>query len=107
MQNNALPLAGERSSTLRTAVNLFKDHKKESNLIILIGETGNNSEWADSTLVNRMAEYNCRILGFQLFGGNPDKFNNFVLQVENMIDNYAVKISRQKREIIVYADQLA
>ena len=93
-------------STLRTAVNLFKDHKKESNLIILIGETGNNSEWADSTLVNRMAEYNCRILGFQLFGGNPDKFNNFVLQVENMIDNYAVKISRQKREIIVYADQL-
>lgn len=93
-------------NTLRTAVNLFKDHKKESNLVILIGETGNNSEWADSTLVNRMAEYNCRILGFQLFGGNPDKFNNFVLQVENMIDNYAAKISRQKREIIVYADQL-
>lgn len=107
--NNAKQLVatGGRSwSTLRTAVNLFKDHKKESNLIILIGETGNNSEWADSTLVNRMAEYNCRILGFQLFGGNPDKFNNFVLQVENMIDNYAVKISRQKREIIVYADQL-
>lgn len=93
-------------NTLRTAVNLFKDHKKESNLVILIGETGNNSEWADSTLVNRMAEYNCRILGFQLFGGNPDKFNNFVLQVENMIDNYAAKISSQKREIIVYADQL-
>ena len=107
--NNAKQLVatGGRSwSTLKTAVNLFKDHKKESNLIILIGETGNNSEWADSTLVNRMAEYNCRILGFQLFGGNPDKFNNFVLQVENMIDNYAVKISRQKREIIVYADQL-
>lgn len=108
--NNAKQLVatgGRRSwNTLRTAVNLFEDHKKESNLIILIGETGNNSEWADSTLVNRMAEYNCRILGFQLFGGNPDKFNNFVLQVENMIDNYAVKISRQKREIIVYADQL-
>ena len=93
-------------NTLRTAVDLFKDHKKESNLVILVGETGNNSEWADSTLVNRMTEYNCRILGFQLFGGSPDKFNNFVLQVENMIDNYAVKISRQKREIIVYADQL-
>lgn len=108
--NNAKQLVatgGRRSwNTLRTAVNLLKDHKKESNLIILIGETGNNSEWADSTLVNRMAEYNCRMLGFQLFGGNPDKFNNFVLQVENMIDNYAVKISRQKREIIVYADQL-
>lgn len=102
-----VPTAGRRNwNALRTAVNLFENHKKESNLIILIGETGNNSEWADSTLVNRMAEYNCRLLGFQLYGGNPDNFNNFVLQIENMIDNYAAKISRQKREIIVYADQL-
>lgn len=101
------PVSGNGNwNALRTAVDLLKDHKKESNLIILVGETGNNSEWADSTLVNRMAEYNCRILGFQLFGGDPDRFNNFVLQIENMIDNYAVKISRQKREIIVFADQL-
>lgn len=100
------PVGNGSWNALRTAVSLLEKYKKESNLVILVGETGNGSEWADSTLVNRMAEYNCRILGFQLYGGEPDRFNNFVLQVENMIDNYAVKISRQKREIIVFADQL-
>ena len=44
------------------------------------------SEWADSTLVDRLVENNCRLLGFQLYGGEPDNFNNFVLQIGNMID---------------------
>lgn len=93
-------------SGLKRAVNMFNKYQDETNLIVMIGEKGYNSEWADSTLVNRMARNNCRLLGFQLYGGSPDNFNNFVLQVGNMIDNYAPKISKQKREIIVYADQL-
>lgn len=93
-------------SGLKRAVNMFNKCPDETNIVVVVGDKGYNSEWADSTLVNQMVRNNCRLLGFQLHSGNPDNFNNFVLQVGNMIDNYAPKISKQKREIIVYADQL-
>ncbi len=102
------PLYGLRGSWsgLRNAVDMFNDCPDQTNLLIVIGDKGFNSEWADSTLVNQMAKNNCRMLGFQLYGGEPDNFNNFVLQVGNMIDGYAPKVSEMKREKIVYADQL-
>lgn len=91
---------------IRRAVDLLKGHEAETNVIIVAGETGNNSEWADSTLVNRLADANCRLLGFQLYGGQSDHYNNFVLQIENMIDHSAERISKNKKNVIVYADQL-
>lgn len=92
--------------SLRQAVNMLEDYRSQTNIIVLIGETGSGSEWADASLVRCLADYNCRLLGFQLYGGRSDKFTNFVLQIENMIDNYAKRISVLKREKIVYADQL-
>ena len=91
---------------LRRAIDLAEEKKDETNLLVLIGETGNNSEWADSLMTRRLAENNCRILGFQLYGGQPDTYNNFVLQVENMIDHYTRLISVSKREMLVSTDQL-
>ena len=92
--------------SLRQAVNMLEDYRQQTNIIVLVGETGSGSEWADTTLVRRLADYNCRLLGFQLYGGRPDRFTNFVLQIENMIDSYAKRISVSKREKIVYANQL-
>nr|WP_310506590.1 type VI secretion system protein TssR domain-containing protein [Bacteroides thetaiotaomicron] len=46
------------------------------------------------------------MIGFQLYGGEPDNFNNFVLQIGNMIDCSAPRISRKKRELIVYPEQI-
>ena len=101
------PFSSGRSwPALRRSLDLFKEKEKETNLIILIGETGYQSEWADSLLTRRIAAHNCRILGFQLYGGDPNTYNNFVLQVENMIDHYARIISTRKREILVTTDQL-
>lgn len=91
---------------LRSAIELAGEKKTETNLLVLIGETGNNSEWADSLMTRQLAENNCRILGFQLYGGQPDTYNNFVLQVENMIDNYTRIISVNKREMLVSTDQV-
>lgn len=59
---------------------LFNKCRDESNVLVVVGDKGFNSEWADSTLVDRLVENNCRLLGFQLYGGEPDNFNNFVLQ---------------------------
>lgn len=105
---NLQPVYGIRGSWsgLRNAVDMFNKCPDETNILVVVGDKGFNSEWADSTLVNQMVRNNCRVLGFQLYGGEPDNFNNFVLQIGNMIDNYAPKISKNKREIIVYADQL-
>lgn len=93
-------------SGLRIGAEMFNKYQDETNILVVIGDKGFNSEWADSTLVNKLVNYNCRLLGFQLYGGEPDNFNNFVLQVGNMIDCYAPGISKRKRELIVYADQL-
>lgn len=91
---------------LRRAIELAGEKKNQTNLLLLIGETGNNSEWADSLMTRQLAENNCRILGFQLYGGQPDTYNNFVLQVENMIDNYTRLISVNKREMLVSTNQV-
>lgn len=93
-------------SGLRIGAEMFSKYPDETNILVVIGDKGFDSEWADSTLVNKLVKNNCRLLGFQLYGGEPDNFNNFVLQVGNMIDCYAPRISSRKRELIVYADQL-
>lgn len=93
-------------SGMRLGAALFSKRPDETNILVVIGDKGFNSEWADSTLVNRLVKNNCRVLGFQLYGGEPDNFNNFVLQIGNMIDCYAPRISRKKRELIVYPDQI-
>lgn len=93
-------------SALRKAVDLVKEHKDETNLIILVGNIGTNSEWADYILADRIAKSNCRILGFQLYNDNSNGYNNFVSQVTNMIETYAPIISNKKKEYVVYANQL-
>lgn len=90
---------------VKKAVEMIEPFKDETNLFVIIGETG-YSEWADSALVSRMADLNCRIIGFQMHGVEENAGNNFVLQIENMIQNYAKKQAVLKREKIVYADQI-
>ena len=91
---------------VRKAVDLFKGCETETNVIVVAGETGSGNEKIDSVLVRRLAERNCRLLGFQLYNGQSDNYNNFVLQLENMIDHSAGLIARNKRKMIVYTDQL-
>ena len=93
-------------SGLQIGVEQFNKCPDETNILVVIGDKGFNSEWADSTLVNKLVKNNCRLLGFQLYGGEPDNFNNFVLQIGNMIDCSAPRISRKKRELIVYPEQI-
>jgi hypothetical protein len=90
---------------LQKAVGMVEPHRNETNILVVIGESG-PTEWADSTLVRRIADANCRLLGYQMYSVEENQGNNFVLQIENMIDHYAHRISIAKREKIVYIDQL-
>ena len=90
---------------VQEAVRMIEPYKDETNIFIIIGEQG-YSEWVDSVLVRRMADANCRILGFQMFSVDENTGNNFVLQIENMIAHCAERESLKKREKIVYVDQV-
>lgn len=95
------------SSALKEALEGLENYKKETNVIILIGTTGHQNEKTIASLSKQMAEYNTRLLGFQLYGGEQDTYNNFVLQVQTMIDKYAELISTRKRKILVSTEQLS
>lgn len=90
---------------VREAANMVQNLKDETNLLIIMGEAG-YSEGVDTLLMNKITDANCRVLGFQLQGEVDNANNNFVLQIESMINYYAYKTLRKKREVIVYADQL-
>ena len=90
---------------VRAAVDIIEPYKDETNIFVIIGEEG-YSEWVDSVLVRRVADANCRILGFQMFSVSENVGNNFVLQIENMIAHCAERESVKKREKIVYVDQV-
>ena len=92
-------------SGVRRAVDMIESYKEETNVFVIIGEEG-YSEWVDSVLVTRMANANCRILGFQMYSVSENVGNNFVLQIENMIAHCAERESIKKREKIVYVDQI-
>ena len=50
-------------SRVRIGVDMFDHYKDETNVLVVIGDKGYNTEFADSALVNRMVKNNCRLLG--------------------------------------------
>ena len=90
---------------MRSTLGLIKNTPESVNLIISVGETGELQENAPSAIVKVLNEKNCRLLGWQLYASNDDKYNNYVLQLSNMIDHYADYRTTNKRNMILYADQ--
>lgn len=94
-------------SALRKAVDLFDNSSGDAtNLIILIGETGLTTGNNDLGLARKILRNNCRILGFQVYAGENDEYNNFVLDIESMIDSYANGMLKDKRKLLVSPSQV-
>lgn len=96
---------GQTWTGVRAAADMIKDRKDDTNLLIIMGEAG-YSEAVDTLLLNKISDANSRVLGFQMHGQVDNSNNNFVLQIENMINYYAHKKMTSKRQVIVYPDQL-
>ena len=93
-------------SALRGAVGMLSQYKEEQNIVIIIGENGNQKEQIDNALVNSLVKNNCRIIGCQLYSNNGNAFNNFVLQVEDMITRSSELIAKDKKKQLVHSEQL-
>jgi len=91
---------------LRKALEMLDNQKNATNLIILIGEKGYGGEDVDPTLTNRLLRNNCRIAAFQVYAGNEDIYNNFVLNVGSMINAYADGMLRTKKDVLVSPEQI-
>jgi hypothetical protein len=93
-------------SGVSKAVEMLGKYKDESNLIVVIGETGHAGEEIDSSLTDKLAVNNCRLLGFQVYAAEDNASNNFVLDIETMIDSYAQTMKKTKGDILVSPEQI-
>ncbi|WP_029906694.1 type VI secretion system protein TssR domain-containing protein [Prevotella sp. 10(H)] len=99
-------LARNSWMALRKSVELFEKEKQATNLIVLVGDKRVTNNAIDSLLVNRMIKNNCRLIGFQVYGGEGDDYNNFVLDIEDVISAYSKKMLKTKREIMASPEQI-
>jgi hypothetical protein len=87
------------------ALDLLDDWQQSVNLIVSVGETGLVGDGAINPIVAALKKKNCRLLRWQLYAADSDNFNNFVLQLGNIINAYADSQVVDKRKIILYANQ--
>lgn len=93
-------------SVLNSTLALLDDSSDTVNLIIEIGETGELQEEAPAAIAAALGTKNCRLLGWQLYGSTEEAYNNYNLQLSDMIGQYAAYRTGEKRKIILYADQV-
>ncbi|WP_088655236.1 type VI secretion system protein TssR domain-containing protein [Geofilum rhodophaeum] len=87
---------------LEKGIELCNNNSEATHVIILLGETGNDQEWPEEKLGNNLANFNCRLLGLQMYAGHANHYNNFVIQTSNLIKAYAPKVAKTKREVILF-----
>src|SRR5699024_8956144 len=77
---------------INKAFELIKDDPEATNLIVIVGETGYSSENITESMEKKLHNNNCRVVGFQVYAGEDDSYNNFVLNIESMITSYSHKM---------------
>lgn len=92
-------------AAMEKALTLLDNQSASVNLIIEIGEKGEMQEEAPASVAGLLSKNNCRLLGWQLYASNEESYNNYILQLSDMIRKYADYQTIHKREILLYADQ--
>lgn len=92
-------------ATLRASQMLSK-YQKENNLIVVIGESGNDKEQIDNHLIENIIASNARVLGYQLYSDTGNSYNNFILQIQDIIARSSKEILKKKKNFLVNSEQL-
>lgn len=93
---------------VRAGLNLIKKHPNETNLIVLVGSTGNesSSNYQLNQLVDEFAAADARLLSVQMYSDYDQSFNNFVLQSKKLVSESAVYAAKKKRRFLVKGEGL-
>lgn len=93
---------------IRAGLNLLKKHENETNLVVLIGSTGNEN--ATAYRVNELnadfAKADARLLAIQMYSDYDQSFNNFVLQTKKLVSESAVYAADRKKRYLVKGEGL-
>ena len=96
---------GSWKATLKASQILTK-YKDENNIIVSIGESGNNNEKVEDPLIQSITNVQARVLGYQVYADTGNSFNNFVLQIQDIILRTAKEIATKKKDFLVNSNQL-
>ncbi|MEX8547214.1 MAG: type VI secretion system protein TssR domain-containing protein [Mucilaginibacter sp.] len=93
---------------LHTSLNLFKNHKNETNLVVLIGSTGNSSENARlNDLATETANADARLLAIQVYSDYNPIYNDFVIQSRKLVSRSAALLADRKKNRMVVGEGLS
>lgn len=94
---------------LKAGLNLFKDKNNETNLIILVGSTG-NAGGTNNYLINELSEQvalaDARILALQVYSDFNQSFNDFVIQSRKLVSESAIRSAEYRKSIMVKGEGL-
>ena len=96
---------GSWKASLKASQMLTK-YKDENNIIVSIGESGNNNEKVEDPLIQSITNVQARVLGYQVYADTGNTFNNFVLQIQDIILRTAKEIATKKKDFLVNSNQL-
>jgi hypothetical protein len=92
---------------IQSALKMF-NNPNETNLIILVGNTGNleNVEPSLGTLTNQIANANARLLAIQVFSDYNSIYNDFVIQARKLVSQSAILLADKKKQHMVVGEGL-
>jgi len=90
---------------VRAALDLFKSHHNETNLIMLIGSVGDSTAHFQQ-LSEQLGKQNVRLLTMQMYSDYNEWYNNFVLNAKKLVSESAVYASEVKKKFLINGEGL-
>lgn len=90
---------------VRRALDLFKDRKNESNLIVVVGSVGDSSSHIRQ-LPAQIGTHNARILTVQMYSDYNEWYNNFVLNAKKLVTESAIVVAEEKKKYLIDGEGL-
>ena len=111
---NTLRCSGEIAEglvfeALKTGLSQFKAKKNETNLIILVGSTGNiggTNNYLINELSEQVAQADARILALQVYSDFNQSFNDFVIQSRKLVSESAIRAAEYRKNTMVKGEGL-
>lgn len=90
---------------VRAALEMFKSHYNETNLVVLIGSVGDSTEHFRG-LSEQLGRQNARLLTIQMYADYNEWYNNFVLNAKKLVSESAVYSSQIKKGQLINGEGL-
>jgi hypothetical protein len=93
---------------LHTSLGMFNNHKNETNLIVLIGSTGNSMETTTVyDMATEVANADARLLAIQVYSDYNPIYNDFVIQSRKLVSESATQLAERKKNRMVVGEGLS